>query len=260
MNKKIFRTLRNLALGSVLAGAVSCSTPKNITYFQDLTETVLPTPEPVLTRVAPSDKLSIIVKTKSAELVNLFNLTLPGDRIGEGYSDYTVTPEGTIDFPVLGKLKVDGMTRGELAAFIKGELMGRDLVKDPVVTVEFLNTGFSVMGEVNRPGRFNFNKDQLTLLEALSMAGDLNIQGKRDNIAVVRHEADGVHTYRVDLTNFAELEKSPAYYVRQDDVIYVEPNAIKKRQTTVNGNNILSAGFWVSIASLLTSVAVLIFK
>ncbi len=260
MNKTIVSTLRNIAACLLLIGVASCTTPKNVTYFQDLTETVMPAPEPVLTRVKPMDKLSIQVKTKDAQLVNLFNLTLPGDRVGEGYSDYTVTPEGTIDFPVLGELKVAGLTRGELSAFIKGELMGRELVKDPVVTVEFLNAGFSVLGEVNRPGKFTFNKDQITLLEALSMAGDLNIQGQRDNIAVVRHEEDGIHTYRVDLTNFAELEQSPAYYVRQDDVIYVEPNSIKKRQTTVNGNNVLSAGFWVSIASLLASIAVLIFK
>ncbi len=152
------------------------------------------------------------------------------------------------------------MTRGELAAFIKGELMGRELVKDPVVTVEFLSAGFSVMGEVNRPGKFNFNKDQLTILEAIAMAGDLGIQGKRENVAIVRHEVDGVHTYRVDLTNFSELVKSPAYYVRQDDVIYVEPNNVKKRQTTANGNNLISAGFWVSLASVLASIAVLIFK
>lgn len=260
MDKKIIRVLRNIAVCLVITIAGGCSAPKDVTYFQDLTETVMPAPQPVLTRVAPTDKLSIIVKSKDAKLVNMFNLTLPGDRIGEGYSDYTVSPEGTIDFPVLGVLKVEGMTRGELAAFIKGELMGRELVKDPIVTVEFLSASFSVMGEVNRPGRFNFNKDQLTLLEALSLAGDLGIQGRRDNIAVVRHEGDGVHTYRVDLTNFAAMEQSPAYYIRQDDVIYVEPNSVKKRQTTVNGNNILSAGFWVSIASLLTSVAVLIFK
>ena len=171
-----------------------------------------------------------------------------------------MAPDGTIDFPVLGKLKIEGMTRSELAGFIKGELMGKELVKDPVVTVEFLNTGFSVMGEVNNAGRFDINKDQLNILEALSLAGDLTIQGQRENVAVVRTDRDGVHTYRVDLTNFVELTKSPAYYIKQGDVIYVEPNGVRKRQATVNGNNVLSASFWVSVASLLTSVAVLIFK
>lgn len=260
MKKGFLDTFRYTFACFLLAGLGACSTPKNVSYFQDLTETVMPVPTAIQTKVEPSDKLSIIVKSKDPRLVNLFNLTLPGDRVGDGYSQFTVSPSGTIDFPVLGTLEVAGMTRSELAAFIKGELIGRDLAKDPVVTVEFLNAGFSVMGEVNRPGKFNFNKDHLTLLEALSMAGDLGIQGQRENVAVVRHEKDGVHTYRVDLTNFSELVKSPAYYVHQDDVIYVEPNGVKKRQTTVNGNNIISASFWVSIASLLTTVAVLVFK
>ncbi|MDE6335675.1 MAG: polysaccharide export protein [Muribaculaceae bacterium] len=260
MKKRFIQTARNIVGGILLLGLAACSSPKDVAYFQDLTEAVMPVPQAIQTKVEPSDKLSIIVKSKDPKLVNLFNLTLPGDRVGDGYSQFTVSQEGTIDFPVLGTLKVAGMTRNEVAAFIKGELMGRELVKDPVVTVEFLSAGFSVLGEVNRPGKFQFNKDNITLLEALSMAGDLGIQGQRDNIAIVRHEADGVHTYRVDLTNFSELVKSPAYYVRQDDVIYVEPNGVKKRQTTVNGNNIFSASFWVSIASLLTTVAVLVFK
>ncbi|MDE5883051.1 MAG: polysaccharide export protein [Muribaculaceae bacterium] len=260
MKKRFLQTARYIVGGILLLGLSACSTPKKVAYFQDLTEAVMPVPQAIQTKVEPSDKLSIIVKSKDPKLVNLFNLTLPGDRVGDGYSQFTVSREGTIDFPVLGTLKVAGMTRDELAAFIKGELMGRELIKDPVVTVEFLSAGFSVLGEVNRPGKFQFNKDNITLLEALSMAGDLGIQGQRENIAIVRHEKDGVHTYRVDLTNFSELVKSPAYYVRQDDVIYVEPNGVKKRQTTVNGNNIVSASFWVSIASLLTTVAVLVFK
>ena len=179
MKKNICKPLRILLAALVIMGAASCSTPKQVTYFQDLTEDVVSTVPPVLTKVEPSDKLSIVVKTKDAQLVNLFNLTLPGDRAGDGYSEYTVTPQGTIDFPVLGTLEVAGMTRGELAAFIKGELIGRQLVKDPVVTVEFLNAGFSVMGEVPTPGRYTFNKDQITLLEARSMAGDLGLQGRR---------------------------------------------------------------------------------
>ena len=151
------------------------------------------------------------------------------------------------------------MTRSEVAGFIKGELMGRDLVKDPTVTVEFLNTGVSVMGEVLAPGRYDMNRDNITILEALSLAGDLTIQGKRDNVMVIREEDGQLKTYRVDLTNGQQLMSSPAFYLKQDDIVYVEPNGVRKRQTTVNGNTALSASFWVSVASLLTSVAVLIF-
>lgn len=171
----------------------------------------------------------------------------------DGISKYTVTANGDIDFPVLGMLHVEGMTRGELSGFIKGELMGQNLVKDPVVTVEFLNVGFSVMGEVASPGRYDLNKDKINVLEALSLAGDMTIQGQRENVMLIREDKTGIHSYRLDMTNLSELAKSPAFYIRQGDVIYVEPNDVRKRQTTANGNNVLSASFWVSVASLLTS-------
>lgn len=259
---------------------MSCSSPKKVAYFQDINDAVLTQyVTPVQIKVEPGDKLSIIVKSKDKTLSDLFNLTAVSSHLGqrtgsgdgiisrnyisesEGVSDYTVTPEGTIDFPVLGTLKIAGMTRSELAGFIKGELMGRNLVSDPpVVTVEFLSAGFSVMGEVNRPGKYSINLDEINILDALSMAGDLTIQGQRENVTVVRREADGIHTYRLDLTNLGQMVNSPAYYLKQGDVVYVEPNNVRKRQTTVNGNNVLSTSFWVSVASLLTSIAVLIFK
>lgn len=280
MNLK-FKSLRHLFLlvGCCLT-MVSCRTPKDVAYFQDINETVLPaTAMESQIKIRPLDKLSIVIKSKDPALSELFNLTVNARQMGqtanlptsgvsvrsytggfEGLSNYTVTPSGEIDFPVLGMLKVAGMTRDELAAFIKGELMGKGLVNDAVVTVEFLNTGFSVMGEVEHPGRFDINKDRLSILEALSIAGDLSLMGRRDNVMLIREEPDGVHTYRLDLTNLQELTKSPAYYVQQSDVIYVEPNDMRKRQTTNNANNLMSAGFWVSIASVLASISVLIFK
>lgn len=252
-----------------------CSTPKDVAYFQDTVEAVIPISNPQQIRIEPNDKLSIIVKSVDSKLSNMFNLPIYTERVGrmsetvtgadqsmlgnytnisEGMSFYTVSPEGFIDFPVLGNLYVKGMTRSELSGFIKGELMGKDLVKDPIVTVEFLNLGVSIMGEVNFPGRYSIKEDQVSILEALSMAGDLKIQGKRENVAVLREEPDGLHAYRVDLTNFQELAGSPAYYLKQGDIIYVEPNDIRKRETTNNGNNVLSTSFWISAAGLLTSV------
>lgn len=219
-------------------------------------------------KVEPGDKMSIVVKSKDPMLSELFNLPITTNRMGsnegvyaaEGMSTYTVGPEGTIDFPVIGEIKVEGMTRLEVAGFIKGELMGRNLVKDPVVTVELVNATYSVLGEVNRPGRFWMDHDNLNILQAITIAGDLNIQGRRENIKLMREEADGLHTYNLDMTNMQELTKSPAFYLKQGDIIYVEPNDVRKRQTTVNGNNVLSWSFWISAASLLTSIAVLIAK
>lgn len=257
----------------------SCSTPKNIAYFQDSSDAQL---IEILTEgkeitVQPHDKLSIVVSCSDPALAQIFNLNLVANRSGqgesfngdaatlkeysvksEGISTFTVSGNGTIDYPVLGILKIEGMTRNELAAFIKGEIMGKNLIKDPIVTVEFLNSGVSVLGEVGRPGRYDVNTDILTLPEALALAGDLTIQGKRENITVLRMMGDKVESYRVDLTNTKDMVQSPAYYLNQGDVIYVEPNNIRKRQTTNNGNNVMNVSFWLSVASLLTTAAVLL--
>ncbi len=256
----------------------SCGTPKEIAYFDDFqTATQVENHARRQIKVRPDDKLQITVSSKDPQLAALFNLPSITSRLGqrgtiyngsnsnynygianEGINCYTVDPQGNIDFPVLGELHVEGMTRSELAGFVKGELMGRNLIKDPTVVVEFINTGISVLGEVKVPGRYLMNRDEVTLLDALSMAGDLTIQGQRTNVRVLRNEGDTTKIYVVDLTKGSELMNSPAFYLQQDDVVYVEPNDYRKRETTVNGNTALSAGFWMSVVSVLTSVAVLI--
>lgn len=268
--------IRKIALYLGLIGLFflqGCRAPKNVAYFQDMGEETVILNQPHQIKIEPNDKISIMVKAMDPTLSALFNLMAITDRTYDasginagsgtmkpstttsvGIARYTVTPEGDIDFPILGKLHVAGMTRNELAAFIKGELEGKDLAKDPVVTVEFINMGVSILGEVARPGMYDINQDQINVLEAISMAGDLTIQGKRENIALLRETENGLQTYRLDLTNFKELSTSPGFYLKQGDIIYVEPNDVKKRQTTANGNNVLSTGFWISVASLLTSV------
>ena len=161
----------------------SCATPK-VAYFTDLkrgtAEQVL---NPLEIRVRPEDKISILVNSKDPLLMNLFNLPIISRQIGttsgtsnsQGISGYTINKDGDIDFPVLGHIHVAGMTREEIASYIKEELVSKNLVKDPVVTVEFMNLTVSVLGEVANPGRFNIDKDKLTLLDALSMAGDLTV-------------------------------------------------------------------------------------
>ena len=159
-----------------------------------------------------------------------------------------------------GAARKAGMTREEIAAHIKSELISQNLIKDPVVTVEFMNLTVSVLGEVANPGRYSIDKDYITLLEALSMAGDMTIFGKRDKVLVLR-EVEGQHrVYGVDLRSAEQLYNSPVYYLQQDDVVYVEPNSMRARQSTVNGNNVLSATFWMSLVSLITTVTVLFVK
>lgn len=259
-NLNLKKYILSIAVLLSIVGFTGCKAPQKIAYFQDITEdTILMTNQGEI-RIKPDDKLAIIVKTMEPQLSSLFNLEIISDRVGDqnvslsGMSRYTVTPDGRIDIPVIGVVKVEGMTRSELSGFIKGELMGRNLAKDPVVTVDFSNFGVSVLGDVKNPGRYEINRDKITILEAISLAGDLDIAGKRDNIKVIREENGEARTYTVDLTNLRELSQSPAYYLSQGDVVYVEPNDMKKRQSTTNGNNLYSTGFWISVASLLTSV------
>lgn len=264
---KIGKTIRVLALAVLL---FSCATPK-VAYFQDVqaeqAEQVL---NKLDIRIRPEDKISILVNSKDPLLVNLFNLPVASRQIGssasvsgsssQGVAGYTVNKNGCIDFPVLGEVYVAGMTREEIAAYIKEKLITENLVKDPIVTVEFQNLSVSVLGEVSAPGRYNIDKDRLSLLEAISMAGDLTVHGKRDNVAVLREENGKKVLYRVDLNSGLDLYASPVYYLQQNDIVYVEPNSMKARQATVNGNNVRSASFWLSLASLLVTVTVLIVK
>lgn len=257
-----------LAASIILLGA--CSTSKNITYFQDLRpgESELTLAAPVEIKIQPKDKLSILVNSQDPRLTNLFNLPIFTQQIGQegntgssrGVSGYTVDTDGNIDFPVLGQLQIAGMTREEVAAYIKKELQSHDLIKDPVVIVEYMNLSISVMGEVNRPGRYNIEKDELTILDALSQAGDLTIFGKREKVLVLRKENGKQRVYGINLCSGEHLYTSPVYYLQQNDVVYVEPNETKSRQSTVNGNNVRSTSFWISLVSLLTSIAVLIAK
>lgn len=253
----------------------SCGTSKDVVYFQDLKpgETEITLPEVQAITVQPEDKISIIVNSRDPQLTDLFNLPIVSRQLGQslrtngastgtnqGISGYTVNADGDIDFPVIGKIHVAGMKREEIARFIKDKLISGNLVKDPVVTVEFMNLCVSVLGEVNNPGRFSIDRDRLTVLDALSMAGDLTIYGNRYKVLVMRQEGDTQRVYGIDLTSGEHVYSSPAYYLQQNDVVYVEPNSVKARQSTVNGNNVRSTSFWISLASLLTSIGILIFN
>ena len=256
-----------LFLFALLLLLPSCDMSKRIAYFQDVQEQPSYTneqPAPEI-RLRPEDKISIIVNTKVPELTALFNLPYTTRILGsttenlnassQGASGYIIKADGTIDFPVLGPVQAAGKTRDELGGYIKSELINRNLVNDPVVTVEFVNLQFSVMGEVKTPGTYKITRDHITLLEALSMAGDLTIDGKRENVLVLRPNASGELTaYIVDMRSFNDVQHSPAYFIHQNDYIYVEPNKKRANQSTVNANTVQSASFWISVISLLASV------
>lgn len=273
MNKKSL--LKNAVAFFVAVMAMSfcsCNSSKDVLYFQDLKagDSVAMAAIPVPVTVKPDDKISIVVNSRDPQLMALFNLPRVNKQMstvgqasstnvsnGQDVMGYTVDSRGEIEFPVLGKIKVEGKTREEIGTYIKNELIAKNLVKDPIVTVEFMNLCVSVLGEVNSPGRYGIDRDKTTIIDALSMAGDLTINGNRNNVTVLRQDGDVQRVYAIDLTSGRDIYSSPAYYLQQNDVIYVEPNEMRARQSTVNGNTIRSASFWISITSLVMSIVVL---
>lgn len=261
MNKILILFLFSL----FLAG---CDASKEILYLQDIqANTSHAISKNNDLTIQPRDMLSIVVSSKDPELSALFNLPRITYEAGAALnntsnnriSGYTVDAEGNIDFPNVGLIRIAGLTRNQVAEVIKRKLTEREFLKDAVVTVDYMNLRYSVMGEVTKPGNFNIDRDQITLLEALSKAGDLTIYGKRDRVFVIREENGQRNTYQLDLRS-TKLFDSPAYYIRQNDLVYVEPNKVRAGQSTINANNVKSVSLWTSIASLLTSISVLIFK
>ena len=262
-----------------LLGMTSCSTPRNITYFQDAEDLYgMAVQTEQQFRLRPEDKINIVVNSSNPMLEQQFTLTTMGNAnytLGasvtpktvagrsSGYSQtiaYTVDEQGTIDFPVLGKLSVAGKTRKEVASYIQDRLIARQLVSDPIVTVEYVNLGVNVLGEVNHAGHIDITHDHFTVIDALSYAGDLTINGSRENVMVSR-QVDGVNqVYFLDLTNMQTVLLSPAYYLQQNDLVYVSPNNKRKRESRSVGNTFNTPSIWISIASLLTTITALIIR
>jgi polysaccharide export outer membrane protein len=173
---------------------------------------------------------------------------------------YTVDEQGDINFPVLGKIAVRGRTRQEVAEYIRLRLIERDLVRDPIVTVEYVNLSVNILGEVNHPGRIEITKDYFTIVDAIAQAGDLTISGQRENVMVHR-EVDGEdHTYIINLCDRQDMLTSPAYYLQQDDVVYVTPNSKRQREARSTGNTFNQPAIWLSLASMLSTMAALWLK
>ena len=260
--KKVIKTL-TLAIIVVMAMS-ACKGTKQVAYFQDVAnkDTVLMTAIAQVQCVHPGDKLMVVVHSRVPQLAALYNMPIVGTRIGMENSGsrsqstmaYTVDSKGQIDFPVLGKLTVAGLKREEVAEMIQSRLINENLCNDAVVAVERDNAYVNILGEVARPGRYALTKDNMTVLDGLGMAGDLGIQGKRVNVMVIRSGEGKTQTYQLNMNDLAQVVSSPAYYIQEGDVIYVEPNNYRKRQTSVNANNMLSTGFWISVASLTTSI------
>ncbi len=245
----------------------SCGAPKNIAYFQNR---LVDHPEEIDKHagivIQPKDMLSIVVSSKNPELVVMFNLPMVSYQAGSeivssgGYQrimGYVVDNDGYIDFPILGRIKVSGLTRWELSEMIKDKLLSGGYLSDAVVVVEFMNFKVSVIGEVNSPGTYSIEGDKVTVLQAISLARDLTIFGQRENVTVIR-ERDGERTmYQINLCDVSMFD-SPAYYLQQNDIVYVEPSAVKARQSTTDDKALRMTSIMVSSGSLLVSIATLV--
>jgi polysaccharide export outer membrane protein len=248
----------------LVAGAAfltACSTVANVSYLQDLRpgEPSEIQKTQYLT-LQPGDRLRITVFSRDRELTDLFNLN---DRTGGGNNNgnerhpYTVRTDGTVEIPTIGPVRVQGLTRQQVADEIKYQLLSSKLLLDPTVIVEYYDLAITVLGEVGRPGRLQIPTDQLTILDALALAGDLTIYGKRDNVKILRQQDNGDYeVHELDLRDARVLE-SPYYYLQQRDIVYVEPNEVmaqnsllgRTRQLWIRGIQIT-----ISLGSLLYRV------
>uniref|UniRef100_UPI0030ECB200 polysaccharide biosynthesis/export family protein n=1 Tax=uncultured Flavobacterium sp. TaxID=165435 RepID=UPI0030ECB200 len=219
---------------------VSCSSSEKFALLQNASTTSETKTADFQAVLQPDDLLMILISAGNpiiAQPYNLANATVTSNtasQVGQQQIlPYQIDQEGNIQMPELGTIKASGKTRNELVAHIEKLLIGK--ITNPVITIRILNFKVSVQGEVNRPGTFPINSERVTLLEALSMAGDLTIYGKRDNILVIREE-NGVKSFqKVDITK-GDFVNSSYYYLVQNDVIYVEPNKTKVNSSVIGPN------------------------
>lgn len=229
----------------------SCASPKKIVYFQDSQdyETIV-TDNGFEPKFKVDDVISIYVATLNPEASAPFNLTVGVSASGQAQSlDYLVDKNGDIEFPVIGKISVVGLSPEELKNKLREELSS--YLKNPIINVRLRNFTVTILGEVRSPGTYPIIGEQVTILEALGLAGDLTIKGKRENVMVIR-DFEGVKVYnRIDLTS-KELMKSPAYYLTQNDVVYVEPNNSAVASSSLdNRTTIIISLFSLAITSTL---------
>ncbi|MET3010563.1 polysaccharide biosynthesis/export family protein [Flavobacterium psychrophilum] len=249
-------------LGLNLLLVTSCVNKKQIAYYQNLDQVATQeVTNHFESKIQPDDLLMIVVSTPDPEAAVPFNLETILTPAAIGQTNlaqrqqqlYLVDTNGLIQFPVLGEIKTGGQTKSEVIAVIKSKL--KKYINDAIVNVRIVNFKVTVQGEVTRPGSFTIASERVTLPEALSLAGDLTIFGKRDNIILVR-EINNKKTFnRVDITK-ADFIHSPYYYLSQNDLIYVEPNKAKSRTATGFTQN---GPIWIAIASLLASMVTSIF-
>lgn len=257
----------------------SCADVRNIAYFQRLdsvdkqfAQDKSPGNNPLAknssylyeARIKPKDILSITVVSTESEASRMYNLIVPqvaqstfeNQLLSEPtLQTYLVDNDGNIDFPVFGKINVKGLTRSELEQILHNKLASAFSKEAPIITIRFENYSVNILGEVQRPGRYETKNDRLTIFDGLALAGDMTIYGRRDNVKVLRERADGYKMYITVNLNDRNIISSPAYYLEQNDVVYVEPNKSRSRSSNYGA----AESFGISSLSVLLTLTSLIF-
>ncbi len=258
---KIKNILFGILMTIMLSTLSSCKMQKQIPYFKNLETTTgtITTVESQETTIKKHDILTITVSSLDPLAAAPFNLPLvsysnPGSETvasGNSLQPYIVDNDGYITFPVIGKMKLAGMKKSEAIEYIKNSLS--PYLKDPIITIQFTNYRISILGEVRSPGAYTISNEHVTILDALAMAGDMTLYGRRENVLLIREKDNGDREYiRFNLNN-TDIMDSPYFYLEQNDVIYVEPNAI--RATAASNTNV---SLYFSGASTLATLATVI--
>ena len=240
----------------------SCNAQQNVLYLQNIesgTENAIA--QNSLIRIKPLDQITIVVNSKNPELAIPFNsssnynaltgsLTTASTGTENSIQVRTVSNDGYVSMPINGDVMCAGKTREELATDIENLIREGGYIQDPIVNVRFSSLTQSVVGEVNRPGRYDIKKDKLTIFEALALAGDMTIYGSREDVLVIR-ERDGKNVVTTLDLRSPEVFKSPCYYLEQNDVVIVNPNKYKAATAEINQNR----SFWISLTSTAISLA-----
>ena len=252
----LFRTLAVLVIAMLFA---SCGGPKKFVYLSDM----VPGEKYSVnfeagTVVHVNDRLDIRVSSKNPELAVPFNAQAGSYQIAEDGSvrpvevgvneGYRVDSEGNIIFPVLGKINVAGKSIKEVASIIETMIEDGNYIKNPEVSIEFLNFKYTVLGAVNAKGTYTVDGDKITIIEAIAQAGDLTRDAKLDRVAVIRMVNGKQEIYYNDFRT-ADIFMSPTYYLQQNDIVYVEPKRKERNEGAWQ-----TASFFVSIASLASTI------
>ena len=260
---RVHKLIAAFALATLLTG---CGSTKDVPYFQNAGSVDLSQSAFLYdARIMPKDQLTITVSTINDEAAAPFNMTVPTPYTVNQRSTYSqamlqtylVDNNGMINFPIVGELKVGGLTKSEAETMIQQKIQPYiNKEEKPIVTVRMTGYQISVIGEVNRPGTFTVSREKITVLEALAQAGDLTIYGQRKNVHLIREDSNGQKSIHVlDLTD-ANLINSPYYYMQQNDVINVTPNKVKAQNSSVGSMTTL----WFSATSILISLTSLLYN